>query len=215
MCLKVCPYLGHPPGSGNQDRPGHPGLLRRLRHLCGRMSLRGHHPAAFYRSADPAQIDAITEEAPENQGRGLLLQLVLLCRGRFRRRQPLPIPAPVRIIRTMCSGRISTGFIEYAFQRGAAAVLVSGCHLGDCHYINANHQTEKRVKKVWKKMERLGLDKNRLQLAWISAAEGHIHQKNEGNGSDHAGGHAEEIEKSQRLLVPEKKEKKENKGGAE
>jgi len=49
---------------------------------------------------------------------------------------------------------------------------VSGCHINDCHYINANHQTEKRVKKVWKKMERLGLDKNRLQLAWISAAEG-------------------------------------------
>jgi len=25
---------------------------------------------------------------------------------------------------------------------------------------------------LWKKMEKLGLDKNRLQLAWISAAEG-------------------------------------------
>ena len=51
-------------------------------------------------------------------------------------------------------------------------MLVAGCHLGDCHYINANYQTKKRIEKLWKKMERLGLNKNRLQLAWISAAEG-------------------------------------------
>jgi len=72
----------------------------------------------------------------------------------------------------MCSGRVAPKFVEHAFARGAAAVLVAGCHLGDCHYINANYQTKKRVERLWQKMERLGLDKNRLQLAWISAAEG-------------------------------------------
>jgi heterodisulfide reductase subunit A len=51
-------------------------------------------------------------------------------------------------------------------------VLVSGCHIGDCHYINANHWTEKRVKRIWKKMEKLGLRTERLGLEWISAAEG-------------------------------------------
>jgi len=51
-------------------------------------------------------------------------------------------------------------------------VLVSGCHIGDCHYINANHLTEKRIEKVRKKMAKLGLRPERLQLAWISAAEG-------------------------------------------
>lgn len=81
-------------------------------------------------------------------------------------------PTNVRIIRTMCSGRVAQKFVEHAFSRGAAAVLVAGCHIGDCHYINANHQTKKRVEHLWQKMERLGLDKNRLQLAWISAAEG-------------------------------------------
>ena len=81
-------------------------------------------------------------------------------------------PSSVRIIRTMCSGRVSPKFVEHAFARGAAAVLVAGCHLNDCHYIDANYQTKKRVENLWKKMELLGLDKNRLQLAWISAAEG-------------------------------------------
>jgi heterodisulfide reductase subunit A len=81
-------------------------------------------------------------------------------------------PENVRIIRTMCSGRVAPKFIERAFARGAAAVLVSGCHLGDCHYINANYQTKKRIERLWKKMEKAGLNKERLQLTWISAAEG-------------------------------------------
>jgi heterodisulfide reductase subunit A len=72
----------------------------------------------------------------------------------------------------MCSGRVSQKFIERAFARGAAAVLVSGCHIGDCHYINANVQTQKRVERMWKKMEQNGLNKERLQLLWASAAEG-------------------------------------------
>ncbi|NNL43310.1 MAG: hydrogenase iron-sulfur subunit, partial [Desulfobacterales bacterium] len=42
----------------------------------------------------------------------------------------------------------------------------------DCHYIDANHWTKKRVEKIWKKMEKWGLRKERLQLEWISAAEG-------------------------------------------
>ena len=59
-----------------------------------------------------------------------------------------------------------------AFEKGAPVVLVSGCHIGDCHYINANHWTERRIKRIWKKMERLGLRTERLGLEWISAAEG-------------------------------------------
>jgi len=51
-------------------------------------------------------------------------------------------------------------------------VLVSGCHIGDCHYLNANHWTERRVKRMQKKMEKMGLRAERLQLEWISAAEG-------------------------------------------
>jgi heterodisulfide reductase subunit A2 len=78
----------------------------------------------------------------------------------------------VRIIRTMCSGRVDEKFIFNGFLNGAPVVLVSGCHMGDCHYIDANRWTEKRVKKIHKKMEKLGIRPERLQLEWISAAEG-------------------------------------------
>lgn len=81
-------------------------------------------------------------------------------------------PPNVRLIRTMCSGRVDEKFIWEGFKRGAPVILVSGCHIGDCHYIDANHWTEKRVEKVRKKMEKLGIQPERLQLEWISAAEG-------------------------------------------
>ena len=112
-------------------------------------------------------------------------------------------PPSVRIIRTMCSGRISPKFVERAFVRGAAAVLVAGCHLNDCHYIDANYQTKKRVEKLWKKMERLGLDKNRLQLAWISAAEGErFASKIKEMQRIVEGDNKEEIEKTVECLTP-------------
>ena len=84
----------------------------------------------------------------------------------------LQYPANARLIRTMCSGRVAEKFIWRAFELGAPVVLVSGCHFGDCHYIDANRWTEKRVKKVWRKMERIGLRPERLQLEWVSASEG-------------------------------------------
>jgi heterodisulfide reductase subunit A len=61
-------------------------------------------------------------------------------------------PPELRIIRTMCSGRVDEKFIMDAFERGAGAVLVAGCQLGACHYINANYYTENRIKRVWRKL---------------------------------------------------------------
>ena len=84
----------------------------------------------------------------------------------------LQYPPSSRLIRTMCSGRVAEKFVMRAFEKGAAAVLVTGCHINDCHYINANHQTEKRMKQWKRKIERRGVDPERLQLKWISASEG-------------------------------------------
>jgi len=81
-------------------------------------------------------------------------------------------PHNVRIIRTMCSARVSPQWIERCFVKGAGGVLVSGCHPADCHYNNANQQTARRVERFWKRMERAGVNTDRLRLAWVSAAEG-------------------------------------------
>jgi heterodisulfide reductase subunit A len=72
----------------------------------------------------------------------------------------------------MCSGRVDEDFIWHAFRLGAPLVLLSGCHIGDCHYISANHWTMRRADRLWNRMEKLGIRPERLQLEWISAAEG-------------------------------------------
>jgi heterodisulfide reductase subunit A len=84
----------------------------------------------------------------------------------------LQYPPTGHLIRTMCSGRVSEEMVLEAFRSGAPVVLVSGCHYADCHYIDANRQTVKRVQKLWNKLERAGVRPERLQLEWISAAEG-------------------------------------------
>jgi heterodisulfide reductase subunit A len=81
-------------------------------------------------------------------------------------------PPNARLIRTMCSGRVDPGFVWYAFRKGAPVVLVSGCHYADCHYINANRQTVRRVDALWEGLEKRGVRPERLQLDWVSAAEG-------------------------------------------
>jgi heterodisulfide reductase subunit A len=72
----------------------------------------------------------------------------------------------------MCSGRVDEKFILQAFKLGAPIVLVSGCHFVDCHYIDANRWTQRRMDRLWNRLERIGIRPERLQLEWMSAAEG-------------------------------------------
>ena len=119
-----------------------------------------------------AQIDAVTECDAENKIVAFCCNWCAYAGADFAGVSRMQYPPNVRIIRTMCSGRVAPKFVERAFARGTATVLVAGCHPGDCHYINANHYTQKRVERLWKKMEQNGLNKERLQLLWASAAEG-------------------------------------------
>ncbi|KPJ49578.1 methyl-viologen-reducing hydrogenase subunit delta [candidate division TA06 bacterium DG_26] len=82
-----------------------------------------------------------------------------------------------RTIRTMCSGRIDPELILRAFQKGADGVMVAGCHLGDCHYIDGNYKTRRRIALLSSTLEQLGLDSRRLRLEWISAGEGEKFQR--------------------------------------
>ncbi|MEM0007069.1 MAG: CoB-CoM heterodisulfide reductase HdrA2 [Candidatus Bathyarchaeia archaeon] len=119
-----------------------------------------------------AQIDAVTEYDADKKIVAFCCNWCAYAGADFAGVSRMQYPPNVRIIRTMCSGRVAPKFVERAFARGAAAVLVAGCHPGDCHYINANYHTQIRVERLWKKMEQNGLRKERLQLLWVSAAEG-------------------------------------------
>jgi heterodisulfide reductase subunit A len=118
------------------------------------------------------QIDTLLAEEPQNKILTFACNWCSYAGADYAGVSRLQYPPNVRLIRTMCSGRVDEKFIWKGFRDGAPVILVSGCHIGDCHYIDANHWTAKRVEKVRKKMEKLGINPQRLQLEWISAAEG-------------------------------------------
>ncbi len=118
------------------------------------------------------QVDAMLNQAPDSKILVFACNWCSYAGADYAGVSRLQYPANVHLIRVMCSGRVDEKFIWEGFRQGAPVVLVSGCHIGDCHYIDANHWTEKRVNRLHKKMAKLGIRPERLQLEWISAAEG-------------------------------------------
>ncbi|TYO95397.1 hydrogenase iron-sulfur subunit [Desulfallas thermosapovorans] len=84
----------------------------------------------------------------------------------------LQYPANLRVVRVMCSGRVDPTFVFKALDGGADGVLIAGCHPGDCHYSDGNYNTMKRYPLMLQVLEQMGVDKRRVRLEWISAAEG-------------------------------------------
>ena len=78
----------------------------------------------------------------------------------------------IRVIKVPCTGRIDFMFLVRAFEQGADAVLVSGCHPGDCHYNEGNYYARRRWTIFRKMLNFLGVEEDRLFFSWVSAAEG-------------------------------------------
>ena len=81
-------------------------------------------------------------------------------------------PANIRIIKVPCSGRINPLYILKALYNGVDGVLVSGCHPGDCHYISGNYFARRKFAMVKRFLEYIGIEPERVQFSWVSAAEG-------------------------------------------
>lgn len=80
-------------------------------------------------------------------------------------------PPNTRIVRVMCSARVDPVFVFDAFVEGADGVLVTGCHLQDCHYIDGNLETLRRYNLLREVLKRYGMQ-DRIRLEWVSASEG-------------------------------------------
>jgi heterodisulfide reductase subunit A len=178
-CVKVCPFnaieqIGQP-GKGGTVR-----IMEAACMGCGTCAAECNFDAIempyFTKEQILAQLDAALAEKPEEKC------IVFTCNwcsyagadlAGIEKRQ---YPPSARVIRTMCSARFEESFIERAFEKGAGAVLVTGCRLtetgSDCHYNYANRLTWKRFQHWQRKFERQGIAPERLQLRWISAAEG-------------------------------------------
>ena len=81
-------------------------------------------------------------------------------------------PPNLRIIRVMCSGMVHPNLVIDALTKGADGVLICGCHIGDCHYLDGNVKAENRKEAIELMLEDFGVEPERFRLEWISASEG-------------------------------------------
>jgi F420-non-reducing hydrogenase iron-sulfur subunit len=82
------------------------------------------------------------------------------------------MPPNLRVIRVMCSGRVPPELVIRALANGLDGVMVLGCHPGECHYSEGNYITRRRAHVLKRLLEYIGLEPERFQLRWVSAAEG-------------------------------------------
>ncbi|MBK1730697.1 hydrogenase iron-sulfur subunit [Thiococcus pfennigii] len=71
-----------------------------------------------------------------------------------------------------CTGSMSPLYVLSAFNKGADGVLVSGCHPGDCHYMEGNYLARRKLYLVKQLLQFVGLEAERFRMSWVSAAEG-------------------------------------------
>jgi heterodisulfide reductase subunit A len=173
-CARVCPY--HAITIPDRKLCIYPSIVQAACAGCGTCGAECPTDAISMRhftdSQMIAQIDSILEKDNMEKIVAFACNWCSYAGGDLAGTSRLQYPANVRLIRTMCSGRVDEKFVMHAFRKGAPLVLVSGCHFADCHYINAVTWTQRRIEKLWNRMERLGIRPERLQLEWISAAEG-------------------------------------------
>jgi heterodisulfide reductase subunit A len=173
-CVRVCPY--HAIAGGDAKQKIKATVIEAMCQGCGTCAPECARDAVTIRHFTDQQIIAQIDEALVRDAQERIL--VFACNwcsyagADFAGVSRLQYPPNARVIRTMCSGRVDPEFVMRGFAKGAAMVLVSGCHYADCHYIDANRQTVKRVDRLWSQLERKGIRPERLQLEWISAAEG-------------------------------------------
>jgi heterodisulfide reductase subunit A2 len=174
VCASVCPY--HAIEEGDARAKTFPLFIDASCAGCGTCAAECPRDAITMRHFTDeqiiAQIDGILADDPMSKVVAFACNWCSYAGGDNAGTSRLQYPASVRLIRTMCSGRVDQQLILHAFRKGAPMVLVSGCHFADCHYINAVTWTQCRIERLWTQLEKLGIRPERLQLEWISAAEG-------------------------------------------
>jgi heterodisulfide reductase subunit A len=211
VCAKVCPYNAIVPPDKAEGRT--PVIIEAACTGCGTCAAECRFDAIdmrhFSDRAIMAQIDALLAKKPEEKILVFACNWCSFAGGDGAGTARLQYPPTQRLIRTMCSGRVDEKFVLRGLEKGAAIVLVSGCHFSDCHYISAVQWTQKRVERLWDKLERWGIRPERVQLEWISAAEGQKFARVMKELEEmRAGVSREEIRETQKILRARKEKKK-------
>jgi heterodisulfide reductase subunit A len=171
ICEKVCPY-----GAAMAPEKQAAYVLPVMCHGCGTCvaecptdSIQQMH---FTDKQIMNQIHAALEENPEEKILGFLCNWCSYAGADLAGVSRFQYSPNLRVVRVMCSGRIDPTIPPEVFMRGADGILVLGCHPADCHYVEGNLYEERKIKMLKKLIALTGLEPERLELDWVSAAEG-------------------------------------------
>ena len=70
----------------------------------------------------------------------------------------------LKTVKLPCSSMVKDMFLLRAFEAGSDAVVVLVCPEGTCRYVEGNIRAKKRVERVKKLLDEIGLDGKRLSL---------------------------------------------------
>lgn len=171
LCAKRCPYSAITVSENKE-----PSVIKALCKGCGLCAAdcptESISIVHFTDRQIMAQVEAALDEEPQRKIVGFVCHWCALGGVDMAGVSRLQYPTHARLIRVMCSARVSSKMVERAFELGAAGVLVAGCEFPTCHYITGNYACEKRMIRTKKKIAKKGYDPERLWNVWCSAADG-------------------------------------------
>jgi heterodisulfide reductase subunit A len=171
LCSKRCPY-----SAIKVDAEENPEVIKALCKGCGLCAADCPKEciSIVHYSDDQvlAQVAAALEESPENKIIAFVCHWCALGGVDMAGVSRLQYPPNARLIRVMCSARVSMKMMQRPFELGASGVLVAGCEFPTCHYITGNYAAEKRVNRAKRKIAKAGFDPDKLWNIWCSAADG-------------------------------------------
>jgi len=171
VCSRACPY-----GAIEYEQGKAPHIVIAKCHGCGGCVAECPHNAItqlhFTDAQILAQIRALLADRPEEKVLAFRCHWCSYGGADMAGTSHFEYTANERGLRVMCSARMDNDFIYEAFRLGAGAVLYSGCHSQDCHYITGQRVGSKRAERLLKAFQKMGMTPGRFRIEWISAAEG-------------------------------------------
>jgi heterodisulfide reductase subunit A len=171
LCSKRCPY-----SAIKVDEEENPDVLKALCKGCGLCAADCPTECiniVHYSDEQVfAQVEAALEEEADKKIIAFVCHWCALGGVDMAGVSRLQYPSNARLIRVMCSARVSMKMMQRPFDLGAAGVLVAGCEFPTCHYIEGNYAAEKRLKRAKRKLAKAGHDPEKLWNLWCSAADG-------------------------------------------
>lgn len=171
LCSKRCPY-----NAIEVDDEKNPAVIKALCKGCGLCAADCPQECiSIVHYSDEqvfAQVEAALEADPAKKIIAFVCHWCALGGVDMAGVSRLQYPSNARLIRVMCSARVSMKMMQRPFELGAAGVLVAGCEFPTCHYITGNYAAEKRVNRTKRKITQAGFDPAKLWNIWCSAADG-------------------------------------------